>query len=122
MKFDNWRAMYNYITDGNDLYNTETGDYVFEYNDAHALCVYHLSDTEVKELAEKSKENDGEYWGAFLGTGGEILDSSERNNDEYRYSDDENKRALYLQPSFDYCKEMYSKDNWINTAEYIMKG
>lgn len=117
MKFNNWQEMYDYLTAGNDLYNTETGDYVFEYNDAHALCVYNLDEDEAKKLSKKALENN-EYWGAFLGTGGRILDVFDYNNDEYRYSKDKNMRSLYLQPSFDYCKETFSKDGWVDTKEY----
>lgn len=71
-----------------------------------------------KEMAEKAVEND-ECWSAFLGAGGRILGVADYDNDEHRYSKDENMRALYLQPSFDYCKEMFLKDGWINTKEYV---
>lgn len=118
MKFNNWQEMYNYLTTGKDLYNTETGDYVFEYNDAHALCVYNLDKDEAKMLAEKSAENDGEYWGAFLGIGGNVLDAWEYNDTEHRYSEDEKMRALYLQPSYDYCKEVFAKAGWEDTEVY----
>lgn len=117
MKFNNGMEMYDYLTAGNDLYNTETGDYVFEYNDAHALCVYHLDKDEAKILAEKSKEND-EYWGAYLGPEGVILDALEYNDDEHRYSENEEMRALYLQSSFAYCEEVFAMEGWIDTKDY----
>lgn len=117
MKFNNWQEMYDYLTAGNDLYNTKTGDYVFEYNDANALCVYSLDEDEAKKLSKKALENN-EYWGAFLGTGGSILEASDYNDDKYRYSKDRDMKALYLKPSFDYCKEMFINNSWINTKEY----
>ena len=116
-KFKSWNEMYDYLTSGNDLYNMETGDYVFEYNNAHALCIYHLGEDEAERLAKAAYESD-EYWGSFLGVGGRVLDSYEYNDDEHRYSDDESMRMLYLQPSINYCKEVFDKEGWVDTKDY----
>ena len=114
-KFADGDAMYKYLTAGNDLYNKETGEYVFQYNDAGALCTYYLKPETAKEIAAKAKEDD-EYWGAYLGGGGTILDDP--NNDEYRFSKDDYKRNLYLEPSFTFCKENFAKRGWVDTREY----
>lgn len=124
MKFENGKQMYEYLCSGVDLYSKSTGWYVFEYNDAHALCIYHLSPEEVIELVEDTKDTD-EYWGGFLGVGGHILDESEYDDDEHRYHEDEAMRALYLRPSLDFCEEMYMVDDWMDTrditVEYVME-
>lgn len=109
MKFKNSKEMYDFLSSGKDLYSKSLGVYVFEYNDAHALCIYNLKPEEVVELVKKSKESK-EYWGAHLGWGGSILDSSEYNDDEHRYSEDEAKRNL--QPSLDFCEETYMVEDW----------
>lgn len=115
-KFDSWKEMYDYLTSGNDLYNVETGDYVFLYNDAYALCTYNIREDEAEELARKTTALDESGWSSFLGIGGTVLDNCEY--DKYRYSKDELKQSLYLQPSIDYCKEVYAKDGWVDTKEY----
>ena len=66
LKFANWEEMYDYLVSGQDLYNFKTGDYIFVYNDADALCKYNLSSKEVLDLVERSHQT-GEYWGAYLG-------------------------------------------------------
>lgn len=116
IKFASCTEMYDYLTSGNDLYNTKTGDYVFTYNDAYALCVYNLEKAEAKELVRAVEKSDDDYWGAFLGPGGTILDDCRF--DKFRFSKDENLRAMYLQPSFDYCKENFVKDGWMNTKDF----
>jgi len=121
MKFENGKQMYDYLCSGKDLYSKSEGVYVFEYNDAHALCTYYLQPEEVADLVEKSKET-GEYWGAHLGCGGYVLDNP--SCDEYRYVEDEKKRALYLWPSLDFCEGNYSVEDWMDTddvtVEYVM--
>lgn len=115
MRFNNWKEMYDTLGSGLDLYNEENGLYVFSYNDAGALCYYELDSAEAKKIACMAVEND-EYWGAFLGCGGHILDNSEY--DKYRYTQNELNHALYLQPSIDFCKEHFSCDGWEFTKEW----
>ena len=50
------------------------------------------------------EENNGEYWAAFLGLGGYILDDMNYYPD---LSDD-----LYLAPSYEFCEEYYNHDGW----------
>ena len=118
-KFKNGKEMYDFLASGKDLYSSKLEIYVFEYNDAGALCYYGLSDTEVKEIVEKKRPD--EYWAAYLGPGGSILDSSEYDDDEHRYSEDEAKRNLYLQPSIDFCNENYSNEDWIDTDDLSLE-
>ena len=89
LKFKKWEDMYKLLISGIDLYNPKTGCYVFKYNDTGALCYYTLSPDEAFSIIEQSKKN-CEYWGAYLGTGGYVLDDM-----KYR-----NGFKKYLQPSF----------------------
>lgn len=102
MKFNSGKEMYDYLQNSGDLYCQEEEIYVFMYNEAGALCYYYVSKDEAKALSLQSKEMD-DYWGAFLGTGGCILDE-----EELEYS---------IQPSFDFCNEQFDKD-WVSTSEY----
>jgi hypothetical protein len=124
MKFENGNEMYDYLI-GRDLYSKSLGIYAFEYNDAHAICIYYLQPEEVAKLIEKSKGTEN-YWGAYLGWGGSILDDSDYDDDEHRYSSDENMRNLYLKPSIDFCEETYMVEDWMDTedvtVEYVMEG
>lgn len=114
MKFNTWGEMYAYIVEGNDLYNPNLGIYVFEYNGFSALCRYDIDEDEAKELSQLSRDN-GDYWAAFLGVGGKILDDMEyRNGDKVKGEE----IYLYLKPSYDFCKEYYAEDGWINTEDY----
>lgn len=102
MKFNNGKEMYDYLQNSGDLYCEASETYVFMYNEAGALCYYHVSPEEAKELSVKAREME-DYWGAFLGTGGCILDE-----EEPEYS---------IKPSFDFCDEQFNKD-WIPTSDY----
>lgn len=121
MKFNNGSEMYDYLCSGRDLYSKRFGIYAFEYNDASALCIYYLHPENVAKLVTETEGSD-EYWGGFLGLGGCILDDPDY--DEYRYSDDEEKRNMYLKPSIDFCNETYMVEDWMDTkdvtVEYVM--
>ena len=114
MKFESWEEMYDTIVDGTDLYSKSNELYVFVYNDANALCFYNLSNEEAMEISIKANEK-GEYWAAFLGWGGEIMD----NTDYDGYSDDENERKLYLNPSVNFCKDYFNIDDWVDTRDFM---
>ena len=121
MKFNSGLEMYNYIHDGNDLYSKSLGIYIFDYNDAGALCMYTLYPEDVVELIKDAEKYD-EYWGAFLGWyGSAILEEGKYDDDEHRYSEDENMRALYLKPSLDFCDETYMVDDWLDTKDVTVK-
>lgn len=115
MMFKNGKEMFDYVSGGNDLYSPSEGIYIFVYNDADALCYYYLDYDEVLQILIK-RGNSDEYWGAYLGGGGHILDESEYDDDEHRYSDNEEMRDLYLQPSYDFCNRNYEHD-WIDTED-----
>lgn len=72
MTFSNGKEMLDYL-DCSDLYNKETGQYVFLYSDCGSICEYAIPPEEADQL-RKLKEEDGEYWGAHLGIGGYIYD------------------------------------------------
>lgn len=73
MKFESANAMLDIIQSGMDLYNINTGEYVFSYSDKGAIAAYIIDENYAKELSFKSVETD-EYWGAYLGVGGSIYE------------------------------------------------
>lgn len=105
MKFNSAQEMLNYIQGGNDLYNPRLETYVFVYSDAGSIAYYSITNEHAKELAKLAKEND-EYWGAFLGPGGRIIDDP--SSDFYTDGKETN---------LDWCKDMYKEEGWINTEE-----
>lgn len=106
MSFNSPEQMLDAILKGEkDLYNVKTGDYVFHYSESGSIAVYNLTSEEAEELDKKAIEN-GEYWGAFLGGGGEIWDDPERAA--------ENEQDCNL----DYCKKVYALDGWVDVSVY----
>ena len=101
MKFENGFEMLRYL-DMADLYNPNTGDYVFLYNESGSIAVYNLSVEEAKALAKKAAETD-ESWSALLGPGGVIYDdpSYERYNSDFTSNEE-------------YCDSVYSEEGWID--------
>lgn len=95
-KFANAEAMHECITiDCIDLYNVNTGQYAFCYNEDMAICEYKLSIIQALELAIKATQND-EYWAAYLGVGGLIFDNS-----------------------LDWCAENFKNDGWLPCDKLI---
>ena len=98
--FTSAEEMLNAIVNiGDDLYNLETGDYVFCYNDCGSIAVYRLTRNEAARLQE---EANGESWSAFLGVGGTIYDDP-----TYEGYNDEQTSNL------DFCEDIYDQDGWI---------
>lgn len=118
MKFSTSKEMYNYIADGNDLYNPAEELYVFVYNDAGALCSYRITEKEAMALRKESKETK-ESWSAFLGTGGTVYDNPDF--EALRYDKKASNRALYLSPSYDLCEKLYRSECWVNVSK-LLKG
>ena len=117
LKFKSGKEMYDYICAGHDIYSKSERTYAFVYNDAGAVCIYTLDDENVARLVAESKEHD-DYWSAFLGwKGSNILDEGRYNDDEYRYSEDWEKRKLYLKPSLDFCEETYKVTDWVDCKD-----
>lgn len=107
MKFKTPEQMLGYINDNHDLYSRKAETYIFVYNDAGSVCTYHISEEEAKELAIKAK-TDGEYWGAFLGTGGEICDDP--SHECYRNGQKTN---------LDCCAGLLEYEDWVLTEYYL---
>ena len=77
MKFKNGDELYDELMSGTDLYNQETCTYVFMYNDeTPSICHYYIEPDQAEKLRQMSVEY-GEYWAAFLGAGGWIVDGEE---------------------------------------------
>lgn len=102
VEFSSAEEMLKAIQDGKDFYNPYTGIYVFVYNDAGSIAYYSLDESEAEQLQKMSDENDGEYWGAFLGWGGWIVDDPS-------YEDFDPVR----QTNLEWCEEVYSDYGWL---------
>ena len=72
MIYNSADEIYDTIRSGKDLYDTDRGIYLFEYNEAGAIAYYYLDEDELKQLAEEVGPDD--YIGAALGPGGYIID------------------------------------------------
>ena len=83
------------------LYNIDTDDYVFIYNDCGSIAVYDIEPTEAIDLQRQGWEA-GEYWGAFLGVGGWIYD-----DESYKGRKEE------TPTNKDYCADHYNKGRWL---------
>ena len=59
---------------GTDLYNEETGIYVFLYNEKGAIAHYALTIAQAKDLAKTTRETGEEYWASLLGPGGYVVE------------------------------------------------
>lgn len=94
LKFDDANEMKTLIESGFDLFNTATYEYVFLYNENQDFCSYILTFDEALEYYSKAKEYD-EYWGAFLGVGGTVIDDT-----------------------VNYCEDRFKDNNWIITDDY----
>ncbi len=106
MKFNNAEEMLRTL-DTCDLYNLETGDYVFLYNEYGSICVYgDIDREEAAELDRLSREN-GEYWCTLLGAGGSIYDDKSYPT----FGED-------CTSNLDYCEGVYDKGNWIDTEDF----
>ena len=79
-----------------DMYNADTGEYVFLYSETGDICTYTLEEEEAKKLAQKTKEHH-EYWGAFLGIGGRIWEAESGDNLEF-------------------CKTRFTDSHWIDVS------
>ncbi len=104
MEFNSAQEMLDVIQSGTDLYNPRLGIYVFVYSNAGSISYYSITDEHARELAKLAKEND-EYWGAFLGPGGSIVDDPGSDFFDGR------------ETNLDWCEDMYKEDGWIDTKE-----
>ena len=113
MQFKTAQEMYDILFKGQDLYNPTRQIYIWQYSDSNGTdsesiaARYHLSPTEAEKYSQKSKENDGKYWGAYFEPGNPIYDNPMELLEElYEYPDwiiaDEN----YIATSEDKAKEI----------------
>lgn len=101
-KFKSGQEMLDVIQSGVDLYSSEVELYVFAYNYCGSICVYEIEHKKAYELAVQVNE-DGEYWGAYLGLGGSIYDDK-----SYKDIDE------YSMLNIDWCNENY-EGKWFDT-------
>ena len=102
--FKSAEEMLEYIQAGHDLYDQVNDTYVFVYNDAGSIAVYDWIDNDyAAKLAEKD-----EYWGAYLGPGGDIYEDPSHED----YDED------YGTSNLEWCEDHY-KDGWMDCDGYL---
>ena len=106
IKFDNAEDMLYTITGGTDLYCEDTETYVFLYNNEGSICVYRGIDKDEADKLEELAVADEEYWGAYLGAGGDIIDS-----DRY-YAEQGRERPKWAESPIEWCERSY-RENWV---------
>lgn len=107
MKFNSAQEMLDVIKKGTDLYNPNTNTYVFVYSDAGSIAYYRIDNEEAKELERKAREAD-EYWGAFLGPGGWIVDDP--SSDFFEGNE----------TNLEWCEACYKDEGWIECKEVLL--
>lgn len=107
MKFETSAKMLEFINDNHDLYSRQAETYIFNYNETGSVCIYSIDEEKAKELATKAKA-DGEYWAAFLGTGGHIYDDP--SHDCYHEGQATN---------LDCCESLLQYEDWVLTEHYL---
>lgn len=99
--------MLDFLQAGKDLYNPETGAYVFVYNEDKAIAYYSISKEDAKKYA-KIEADTGEYWGSNLGVGGYIYEDQLSEN--YNIS---------KMSSRNFCDEHFGEGVWVKTTDYL---
>lgn len=72
---------------GVDLYNYQTNQYAFLYNEDHAIAYYHLQEGTADKLAMDAMTGK-ECWSAFLGAGGEIYENEQKLIEDNIFADE----------------------------------
>lgn len=99
LRFEDPKQMLEHITqDGEDLYNTKTGEYVFAYNEDNAICVYTIDPEHATQLARKTTQTKSQ-WSEFLGMNGSAIYDTPKN--------------------IQWCINSYASDFWIHTKDYL---
>lgn len=104
MRFYSWKEMYDCLREGVHLYNPNVEKYV-TCDAAGTLCVYNVDRAESMSLAEKARRAKKE-WSDFLEKGKALADS---------HFDGNNEILLYLEPSYEFCRNNYTQEGWVNT-------
>lgn len=99
VKFSSPEEMLEFIQDGNDLYNQDTGEYVFVSSDDGNLGRSQLDKDTMERVKNLSEENHT-YWSDYI-SGGEVLEVNPERAD--------------LESALDYCKRKYSSEHWMLT-------
>lgn len=104
IKFDSPEKMLDYICGDCDLYNLETGDYIWKYTECGSIAVDNFSLDEAERLEQKAIEEEM-YWGGLIYGGSIIYDDP--SHDLYEE---------YYASNLDYCKEVYDKGTWVDVS------
>ena len=104
VSFKSPEEMLDYITSDSDLYNLETGDYIWKYTECGSIAVDNFSIEEAERLAKESTE-EKTYWGGLVGGGAVVYDDP--SHELYEEGDETN---------LDYCKGTYNKGIWVDVT------
>lgn len=115
IKFNSAQEMLSYLQSARDLYNPETGEYVWLYNEAGSVAVDKLSDEDIHRILKEREvfciledKEEGESWSGYIPGGADIWD-------DVSY-DDEGKVPKGC-TNLDYCEGYYA-ENWVDCKEY----
>lgn len=111
MKFETAQQMLDYINSNHDLYSPKAEIYVFNYNEAGSIATYRITEDEAKNLSDRVKSGDDDYWAVFLGIGGSIWDDP--SHECYKQGQASN---------LDRCEELLEFEDWILTEHYLGNG
>lgn len=99
-KFENAEMMLDLIQSGIDLYNKDTGDFVFLYSSNGAIAVYKFDLDKAHELSIQTNKMGVRFWGSLLGLGGYIHENG---------------------GELEWCKEHYNESGWERTSQLDKK-
>ncbi len=105
VRFDSAEAMFSFLQSAHDLYNPETGEYVWLYNEVGSIAVDKLSEEDILRILKEREP--GESWSGYIPGGADIWDDV--NYDGYKVP----KGCTNL----DYCEGHYA-DNWVDCEVY----
>lgn len=95
--------------DRGDLYSPSQSTYVFKYNEIGSIAVYDWIDrSKALEISALANKND-DYWGSFLGPGGEIYDDPKSDC----YDTDHVSNIEWCRNH--YTEEWFYTDDWYKT-------
>ena len=114
IKFNSAQEMLVYLHGDRDLYNPETGEYVWRYNEAGSIAVDRLNNVDILRILDEIEvfrilqDKEGyESWSGYIPGGSDIWDDTSYDGC----------KVTKGCTNFDYCKGHYA-ENWVDCKEY----
>lgn len=105
VEFSSAQEMLAYLQNANDLYNPQTGAYVWLYNEAGSIAVDHLDKEAILRILNEREP--GSSWSGYISGGALIWDDAGYEGDE----------VLEGCTNLDFCKEHYA-EKWMDCETY----